>query len=130
HIPKGELIYKEGDRSGEMYIVLEGTMRVFKKTGSGEQFLLAELSSSNGDFFGEMGLIRQQRCSATVRSESDAKLLVLSRKNFICMAKKQPSVAIGLTFSICRVLGERLRATNADLAYLYDALAYEVSSEV
>ncbi|WGK69362.1 cyclic nucleotide-binding domain-containing protein [Candidatus Haliotispira prima] len=124
---KGDIIYKEADNSNEMYILLEGTVRVYKRTNAGEQFLLAELSSANGSFFGEMSLIRAQERTATVQTESDAKLLVLSRRDFIRMAKVQPSIAIGLTFSICQILSERLQRSNADLAYLCDALAYEAS---
>ena len=123
----GELIYQEGDNSSEMYIVLEGKVRVYKNSSGNEQFLLAELSGSKASFFGEMGLIQDRKRAATIRASSDAKLLVLSRRNFIRMARKQPDIAMGLTFSICRVLSERLQRTNADLAYLYDALAYEAT---
>ncbi len=124
---KGDIIYREGDNSSAMYIVLKGTVRIYKHTSTGEQFLLTELHGDKGGFFGEIGLIQCQKRSASVRAETDAKLLVLPRKDFIRMAKKQPSIAIGLVFSICRVLSERLQRTNDDLSYLYDALAYEAS---
>ena len=127
NVVNGETIYQEGDDSSEMYIVLEGEIRVYKHSSSDEQFLLAELSGSKASFFGEMGLIQDHKRAATIQAESDAKLLVLSRASFIRMARKQPDIAMGLIFSICRVLSERLQRTNADLAYLYDALAYEAS---
>ena len=126
-VAEDEVIYKEGDNSDEMYIVLEGAVRIFKQTLTGEQLLLVELNGNSGSYFGEMGLVYCQKRSATVRAATDAKLLVLSRKDFIRMAQKQPSIAIGLTLSICRVLAKRLERTSGDLAYLYDALAYEVS---
>ncbi len=127
NVPQGTTIYHEGDHSDELYIILAGSVRIYKKTSSGEPFLLAELHGKSGSFFGEMGLIHSQERSATVETRSKVRLLVLSRRNFIRMARKQPAIAMGLTFAICRVLSERLRRSSADLAYLYDALVYEAS---
>ncbi len=126
-LEKNCTISQEGEPSNAMYILLEGTIRILKKSNSDEQFLLKELNGRNNVFFGEMGLVRNELHNATVKAVSDVKLLVLSRKNFIRMTKKQPAVAVGLTFSICRVLADRLQKTNDDLAYLYDALAHEAT---
>ena len=123
---KDDIIYEEGDNSSDMYIILEGILKIFKQTNAGEQFLLTSVTSGGG-FFGEMGLLHCQRRSATVQADSHVKLLVLSRKDFIRMIKQQPSIAVGLAISICQVLADRLQRTNDDLSFLYDALAYEMS---
>jgi ferredoxin-NADP reductase/CRP-like cAMP-binding protein len=55
--PKGKLVFKEGDPPNELYIVKEGSVRVFTVDAQGVKIPLARLNK--GDYFGEQAIIGQ-----------------------------------------------------------------------
>ena len=58
-------VFKEGDAADGAYVVLEGTVRIFK-TRSGHETTLALLKT--GDIFGEMALLDGKPRSASARA--------------------------------------------------------------
>jgi CRP/FNR family transcriptional regulator, cyclic AMP receptor protein len=58
-----------------------------------------------GSFFGEMSLLDQGPRSATVRAETDMRLLVLGSREFSSLVQEVPIVAVRMM----RGLAERLR---------------------
>ena len=58
-----------------------------------------------GEFFGEMSLLDGEPRSATVRAETDMRLLVILRRNFQTLLTEVPE----LTRNILVVLSRRLR---------------------
>lgn len=124
----GSYVYREGDKSNNMYIMLEGIVSVLKKSVVGQDFLLVTLGASEGCFFGEIALMDKQERTATIRAKTDIKLLALSRKRFLQMVKEDPSLALTLSFTIGRILAQRLQQTNYQLSQLYETLAHEIES--
>ena len=78
-VAAGELIISEGDAPGDFYVIREGTASV-AKTLDGSPKVVAYLSE--GDAFGEDGLISNQPRNATVRMLQGGRLLRLSRQDF------------------------------------------------
>lgn len=77
----GDRVFREGDDSEAVYLVLGGQMSVDRLTadpndGDAREHL-ANLDT--GAFFGEMGVLMDRERSASVRAESDALVLELSR---------------------------------------------------
>ena len=75
----GELVVREGDHGGPLFIVEEGRLRVFQGSGADEhntQFL------RTGDFFGEVSLYLGVRRMASVQAVSRARLLALDEGLF------------------------------------------------
>jgi uncharacterized circularly permuted ATP-grasp superfamily protein len=66
---------------------------------------------SAGECFGEMSLIGDVPRSATVRAESTARCLTLSKNDFVSLLGRQPQVALG----VIKNLSQHLRHTSAQL---------------
>jgi CRP-like cAMP-binding protein len=112
----GGLILGEGDEGDEMFIVLVGGARV----GSGD----AKLSLLGpGQHFGEMALIDKAPRSASVTSEGNSKLMVIKRRDFFDIVRKDHDVAVKLLWSFMGVLTERLRTTSRDLGEAREELS-------
>jgi CRP/FNR family transcriptional regulator/CRP/FNR family cyclic AMP-dependent transcriptional regulator len=103
HAESGKAIFFQTDKSTELYIVLNGRLRVTLLSESGEEFVLNELNE--GDFFGELSLIDGQSRSATIIAQEDSSLGVLKREKFLEYVQKDPVIAIDLLIA----LAQRLR---------------------
>jgi len=83
-----QVLFREGDRGDEMFIVRRGTMLVSKEiTGKVEQVLVRVEA---GDFFGEMSLLDGSPRSASVQADTDATLLVLGRESLQALTDHAP----------------------------------------
>jgi CRP/FNR family cyclic AMP-dependent transcriptional regulator len=70
-VDEGKVLVREGDYSYEFMVIQEGTAEV---TRGGEH--IADLS--DGDFFGEMGLLEKTLRNATVAAKTPMKLITLT----------------------------------------------------
>tara|TARA_R110002096_G_scaffold423452_2_gene630659 strand:+ start:68528 stop:69823 length:1296 start_codon:yes stop_codon:yes gene_type:complete len=107
----GEPIIREGEVGEAMFVVLSGTVRLHQ--GAVE---VAELEK--GHHFGEMALIDRTVRSLSATAEEPSRLLVMGRKEFYSIIKKQPELSVKLLWSFTQVLAGRLRKTTADLGAL------------
>ncbi len=114
----GDLVIREGEVGEDLFIVLAGEVKV--KKGDTE---LARLAP--GEHFGEMALIRNQPRSATVVSNGDSELIVLSRSEFFEILRKEPQLAVKLLWQFTGVLADRLAQTNRELGHAREELAAE-----
>jgi CRP-like cAMP-binding protein len=92
-VPEGKHLVDQGDYANDLFVVVEGTAEV---TRDGEH--LADLGP--GDFFGEMGVLANQRRNATVVAKSPMELLTLSHWDVDRMRKKAPEMLDGLAAAI------------------------------
>jgi len=113
-VPAGQTIFLEGDLGTEMFIILEGRVRIEKRI-RGESHLLSTLEK--GDFFGEMGVLESTPRSADAVAETDTKLLAITGSRFDEMIRKTPEIAV----RIIRKYATRLREANVLLEKLAGA---------
>lgn len=111
-VPKGTVIFSEGEDGHEMYVIHEGRVRITKKIRAMET-MLAELE--RGDFFGEMAILEKEPRSATATAATDVKLLVIDEKTFESTIRTNPDVAI----RIMRELAGRLRDADHRIENLF-----------
>ncbi|MBF0280768.1 MAG: cyclic nucleotide-binding domain-containing protein [SAR324 cluster bacterium] len=95
-VNKGEDILLEGEPNSDVFLLLKGRVSVL----AGEK--LVYTFQRIGDIFGEMSYINQTFCSATIRSETDVQLIVISQK----MLKHIGSEDFLLW--LCRILSDKL----------------------
>ena len=80
-VSAGDRVFREGDASEAIYLVLGGRMTVDRLTADPDdgdaREELAQLET--GAFFGEMGVLMERDRSASVKAQSDALVLELSR---------------------------------------------------
>jgi serine/threonine protein phosphatase PrpC/CRP-like cAMP-binding protein len=119
---KGERVLEEGDEGDEMFIVLTGSVNVH----SGDAKIVG---LGPGQHFGEMALVDKVPRSASITSEEDSKLMVLRRRDFFDIVRKDHDVAVKLLWAFLGVLTERLRRTSRDLGDARDQIAL-LSSEM
>lgn len=79
NVPKGTLIFSEGDPGREMFIVEQGKVRIWRKSESGEAVLGFV---DKGGCFGETALINDLPRLASASTESDCVLSVVSKTDF------------------------------------------------
>jgi putative peptide zinc metalloprotease protein len=75
----GETIVRQGDAGDRFYLIVDGRAGVYREDAAGSS-LLAELGPL--DYFGERALIERAPRAASVRAETDMRLLSLGAKQF------------------------------------------------
>lgn len=103
----GQVIFSEGDPGRAFYIIISGECSVCAKDQDGRDVLLASLR--NHDWFGEVALINNTRCNATVTARIPSLLLVLSREHFDQFLRIAPEVAEVFTARVSARTAERLK---------------------
>ena len=106
---KGQIIFREGDTGNYMYAIHSGSVGIYLDYGTAQEKKLTTLYSNS--FFGEMGLISDEKRSATaVIEEDDTMLETISEDNIESMFRSNP-MKIDM---ILRHLSHRLRGLTRD----------------
>lgn len=108
-LTKDQVVFSEGQPGDSMYVVVSGSVRLSKKDKA-----VAELGK--GQHFGEMSLIDRSTRSLTATATEPTRLVVISRKDFYELIKREPASAVKMLWSFVQVLGTRLRKTTNDLS--------------
>jgi HEAT repeat protein len=114
-LAEGDLIMEDGAQGEQLFVLLEGTAKVGRRTPSG---FVEYTRLSPGSTFGEMALFGDGIRTADVIAVGAVSCLVLERSHFEDLIRQQP----GILMQICRLFGSRLRAANRGS----DALRAEV----
>ncbi len=85
--PKNKIVISEGERSTDVYYILEGSVYVTKKMHDTYKVLSF---LDKGDIFGEMGVIEETIRSATIITREDTTLLKFSKEEFKEILKIHP----------------------------------------
>ena len=110
--PKHKTIVEEGLPGDYMYIIREGRVSVSKLSDDGREKILEFLET--GDFFGEMSLLDNAPRSASVRALTDARVLALSRNEFLNVLRRSPDLAM----AVIQELTRRLRQVDEQASSL------------
>lgn len=109
-LKKGEVLFREGDKGEELYLIREGTVVISKPVLGRVEQVLARMGA--GDFFGEMSLFDQAPRSATIQAETDALLLCLDRESLHQFIEISPRAAAAFFFEMVKVFTTRLRESG------------------
>ena len=107
--PDAQTIINEGERAEEMFIILDGAVRLHK-----EEAFITYLK--RGDHFGEMALIDSSPRSASGTAEGHTRLLSIHRTDFYDILRNENRLTVKILWSLVHVLNKRLRKTTADLS--------------
>jgi serine phosphatase RsbU (regulator of sigma subunit) len=106
----GDELFREGDPSGDCYLVLAGQLEVLKALGTPEASMVG--LSGRGEFIGEMGLLNPNGLrTATVRAIGPARLLRIPMVEFRALVERNPSFSCQLA----NLLSARLTAARDGL---------------
>ena len=109
---QGEVIFREGDPGGFMFVLLDGAVELKVKVERGEAVI--KTVDTPNDFFGEMALLDDSPRSATAVAESPSRVLVVDGPTFESMILQNGKFAL----KIIKVLSARIRRSNDQLSDL------------
>jgi CRP/FNR family cyclic AMP-dependent transcriptional regulator len=98
-LPAGRALTKEGARGREFFVLLEGTAEVLR---NGRPIA----SLRGGDFLGEVALVADVPRTATVKTTTDVRLLVVPTREFRRLLETSPEIQ----GKILQAVAERLAA--------------------
>ena len=120
HYEEGEVVFRQGNLARNFYILLTGTVEVFRGEGEDEQSVA---TLGPGEYFGEMSLLRGGLHTASVRALAPSDVLIMSGSDFTSLA----SSSTRFSELLAGVMRQRLQ--GSDIADLIQARAHR-SDEV
>lgn len=89
---KGEIIYRDGDKSDSLYIVSSGKIRIYRLSESGKEQLVRILTP--GDFTGELALFRESIHTSYAEAMRDTDVCMITRYELQEFLIKFPSISL------------------------------------
>jgi CRP/FNR family transcriptional regulator, cyclic AMP receptor protein len=109
---RGDALFHEGDPGDQLYVVVEGKIKLGRSSGDGRENLTAVLGP--GEMFGELSLFDPGPRTSTATALTTTRLLALGHTELQPWLSARPEVAR----SLLRAMARRLRRTNETLADL------------
>jgi signal transduction histidine kinase len=107
HYRAGETIFKIGDPSGAMYLILSGKVKIYRSDEKGEEIILSKIDT--GSVFGELALLSSEPRMASVTALVDSEFLVIDRNLLLdTIAGASPDSILKLF----AVLSNQIRSVN------------------
>ena len=108
---KDEQIFKKLAPAEGMYVIINGTVEIYDPETKNTY---ADLLS--GDFFGELALLDDEPRSASALAKQESRLIGFFRTDLLTLIERSPELGNRVLLNLSRVLGERLRKTNQEMA--------------
>jgi hypothetical protein len=115
HYAKGESVFRRGDVGAELYVVVDGEIRVHLDH-DGREVTLAK--HGGGTVLGEMSVFDEEPRSASAQATSDTTVRVLRRDRLHAIVHEHPEVLL----EFVRNLSQRLRAMDEKVAQSEESL--------
>jgi len=109
---KGEMIFSEGDAGNGFYVVVTGTVKIFKSSIDGKEKILHIFGPREP--FGEVPVFTGKPFPAHAEAIAASRLLFFPRNEFVRLITENPSLAL----SMLAVLSLRLRQFAAQIEQL------------
>ncbi|MCK4594922.1 cyclic nucleotide-binding domain-containing protein [bacterium] len=109
-IPKGHLIFDEGDEGGPLYIIKSGRVSIKKTLNGGKKSKLAELGQYF--FLGEISLFDGGKRSASVEAVEDTECVIIGKSDFWAAMMANPTSAHKVYRAILSVHSNAIRRAN------------------
>jgi CRP/FNR family transcriptional regulator len=104
--PNSTTIFNQGDEGNEMFIIVDGVVRVIRSADGKDQTLAQR---GPGEFVGEMAIIESVPRSATLVTQGEVRALAIEGQTFKQILRERPEVSL----AVLRSLSRRLREMSA-----------------
>lgn len=108
HLDKGDMLFKQGDSSDDIYFLISGRVSVFLDDHSAQQKKLGEIW--HGELVGEMAFFTGEKRSASVSADQKCILVKLNRSTLEALIEKHPRIMMAITSRLV----SRLKQRNED----------------
>ncbi|MFT5888776.1 MAG: CRP/FNR family cyclic AMP-dependent transcriptional regulator [Zhongshania sp.] len=109
---KNTVLIHEGDVADSLYVVESGRVKVYCSDKSGKDFVLNILE--DGDYFGELALLDDDKRSASVRAMDPTKVRIIYKEDFKAILDLHPNITRILNKNLTR----RIRKLTNDVKSL------------
>ena len=96
---KGELIIMEGSCPENLIIIDQGQVKVFRYTVEGKEQILYIFSE--GDFFGEKNLLKNQESTYNVEALETTNICMINKVDFQKLLRDYPEIGIKIIEELC-----------------------------
>ena len=113
-LSRAERLFEEGASGNQLYVILDGKIKLTRAAADGRENLLSVLGPS--EMFGELSLLDPRPRTASATADTDSRLAALAHDDLRSWLTGRPDVALHLL----RALAQRLRRANdvmADLVF-------------
>jgi CRP/FNR family transcriptional regulator len=119
HLPKGKAVFHEGERVEGFFVVVSGTVKVFRLSEGGKEQILHFIEG--GNTFAEAALFEGGVFPAAAETLSECRLVFLPKRPFVSLLERNPRLSLRMLASLSRWL--RRLADLADALSLRDVEA-------
>ena len=105
----GQIIFRQGETADCLYTILSGNVLIYQEI-DGKEVNLAELGK--GDFFGEMGFVKDNVRTTSARSLGGARVLSVSYPFVLRKFKDDPSFA----FRLLELMARQIKKKDEELS--------------
>ncbi len=113
-LKRGDRLYDEGDIDDQLYIVIEGKVKLTRTSSDGREVLVR--IQGPGDMFGELAMLDPTYRTSNASAVTDARLAAIAHDDLRKVMNDHPAIALLLL----RELAQRLRVitdANANLIF-------------
>ncbi|MDF2839461.1 MAG: transcriptional regulator, Crp/Fnr family [Clostridia bacterium] len=98
HYTKGQTIFEIGQISDRLYIVNSGRVKIYTYSRDGKEQILYILNE--GDFIGELSLLKMTKMEFNAAALEDTSLCTVSKQHFDSIIKKNPDITLKILESL------------------------------
>ena len=91
--PDGAALVRQDDLGGELFVIVEGGVRVVRSDNGEERFIRRYEA---GDHIGELAVLRERPRVATVLAEGDVRALVIDGESLKAILRERPEAAMAM----------------------------------
>lgn len=99
-LERGTSLFSRGDPAHAFYVVVEGWMKVFRTTVSGEEAVIGIFT--RGQSFSEIAALAGETYPANAEAVTDSRLVVVPVDRIVSAISRDPNVAMTMLASVCR----------------------------
>ena len=111
-VARGSAVLREGDRTDNIYFIVNGALKVLVSDDEGREVILSIIGP--GELFGEMGVLDDHPRSATVIATHSSDLVMVTKADF----QRFLSSSFDVSLFIMRGLVKRLRVADRKIESL------------
>ncbi len=97
HHPRHDMLFEQGDRAREFFVVLEGWTKLFRLTVGGDEAVVGVFT--RGDCFGEAPCLSGGHYPVSGQTVTEARLLVVPADRIVEQIREQPEIGLAMLAS-------------------------------